>query len=163
MARRPVFVSFCYKDDVFRVQEILKMGLFDGQPLLSTNDFETVKRKGSKAIQNWIDDQMKFKQCLIVLVGQNTADRPWVQYEIKKADADGRAIFGIYIHNMKDVNGYSRKGKDPFVIVFGYKKYKMYDTPDGSFGTMNAYNYIENNITNWIEIAVASKNNSNFF
>ena len=35
MSRRPVFLSFCYDDDVNRVQQIRNMGLFDGQQILS--------------------------------------------------------------------------------------------------------------------------------
>ena len=83
--KKTSFLSFCYDDDVNRVQQIRNMGLFDGQQILSSNDFETVKRKGDIAIQNWINEQLKYKQCLIVLIGKNTADRPWVQYEIKKS------------------------------------------------------------------------------
>ena len=157
MSRRPVFLSFCYDDDVNRVQQIRNMGLFDGQQLLSSNDFETVKRKGKIAIQNWIDEQLKYKQCLIVLIGKNTADRPWVQYEIKKADELGKAIFGIYIHNLKDFKGYSTKGSDPFIKVFGYSKYKCYDPQNLNFPGMTAYNTIQDNITNWIELAILNK------
>ena len=157
MQRRPVFLSFCYSDDVNRVQQIRNMGLFDGQPLLSSNDFEQVKMKGNNAIQRWIDEQLKYKQCLIVLIGKNTADRPWVQYEIKKADELGKAIFGIYIHNLKDFNGFSTKGKDPFVKVFGYAKYKCYDPTHINVPGMNAYNTIQKNISNWIELSILNK------
>ena len=114
MSRRPVFLSFCYDDDVNRVQQIRNMGLFDGQQLLSSNDFETVKRKGE-------------------------------------------AIFGIYIHNLKDFKGYSTKGSDPFVKVFGYSKYKCYDPQHLNFPGMTAYNTIQDNITNWIELAILNK------
>ena len=60
MARKPVFLSFCYNDDVFRVQQIRNMdNIIEGQPLLSTNDFETIKKQGEKAIKNWIDNETK--------------------------------------------------------------------------------------------------------
>lgn len=158
MARRPIFLSFCYDDDVSRMQQIRHMGLFDGQEILSPNDFETVRRKGEKAIQNWIDDQLKYKQCLIVLVGKNTANRPWVQYEIKKAESLGKAIFGIYIHNLKDLNGsYSGKGTDPFVKLFGYAKYRCYDPSHIEYDGLRAYNTIQDNISDWIETAIFSK------
>ncbi len=155
--RRPVFLSFCYDDDVFRVQEIKKMGLFEGQPLLSTNEFEKIKRNGSSAIQNWIDEQLKYKQCLIVLIGEHTAKRPWVQYEIKKAEEMGKAIFGIYIHNLEDVNGYSKKGSNPFTEIYGYEKYKSYDPSHCDIKGLRAYDVISKNIQNWIEYAVLTK------
>lgn len=41
MSRRPVFLSFCYKDDVTRVQQIRNMRtIIEGQPLLSSNDLK---------------------------------------------------------------------------------------------------------------------------
>lgn len=158
--KRPVFLSFCYHDDVTRVQQIRNMGVIkeQGQPLLNANDFESIKRKGNYAIQNWIDEQLKYKQCLIVLIGENTASRPWVQYEIKKADSMGKPIFGIYIHNLKNISGYySKKGQDPFVKVFGYKKYNCYDPAHIDYDGCRSYNIIDNNIEKWIESTVSSK------
>ena len=40
--RRPVFLSFCYGDDVTRVQQIRNMGMVEEQQILSPNDFEQV-------------------------------------------------------------------------------------------------------------------------
>ena len=83
--RRPVFLSFCYGDDVARVQQIRNMGMVEEQQILSPNDFEQVRRSGDAAIKRWIDNQLMYKQCVIVLVGENTANRPYVRYEIMKA------------------------------------------------------------------------------
>lgn len=160
MARRPVFLSFYYDDDVFRVQQIRNMDMvIEGQPLLSSNEFETIKRKGDVAVRNWIDEQLKYKQCLIVLIGEHTAERPWVQYEIKRAKELGKAMFGIYIHNLNDPKkGYSRKGKNPFDIVFGpYNSYKCYDPQHLNLPGCQAYNTIHDNIANWIDQAVQNK------
>jgi hypothetical protein len=49
-----------------------------------SNDWEEVKRKGSASIEKWIDDQMHGKTCVVVLVGAETANRPWVIHEISK-------------------------------------------------------------------------------
>lgn len=157
MSRRPVFLSFCYKDDVTRVQQIRNMGtIIEGQPLLSSNDFETIKRQGETAIKNWIDGQLKYKQCLIVLIGKNTADRPWVQYEIRKAHEMGKPMFGIYIHNLKGLTGVSSKGNNPFDKVFGANhQYKCYDPSHIDYDGFRAYNNIEKNIESWIEAAIS--------
>ena len=163
--RRPVFLSFCYKDDVDRIQQIRNMGqVVDGQPILSPNDFEQIKRKGKIAIENWINEQLKNKQCLIVLVGEHTADRPWVQYEIKKAKSMGKPIFGIYIHNLKDLKGkYSKKGKNPFDVLFGANhNYLCYDPSHYEYEGLKDYNTIENNIELWIETAI-KQNKYNYF
>lgn len=159
--RRPVFLSFCYKDDVFRYQQIAKMGLLEGQEILNPNDFENVKQQGDAAIKRWIDEQMKYKQCLIVLVGENTAERPYVQYEIRKAKEKNIPMFGIYIHNLKDTRTgkTSRQGKDPFVKLFGYNSgYKCINPSHIDLDGFRAYNIIRTNITTWIENAISENN-----
>lgn len=55
-----------------------------------------------RAIKKWINDNMDYRSCVVVLVGEETANRYWVKYEIKKAWNDGKGLLGIYIHNLKD-------------------------------------------------------------
>ena len=45
MAKRQIFYSFHYDNDVFRVQQIRNMGALDGNEPVSKNDWETVKNK----------------------------------------------------------------------------------------------------------------------
>ena len=153
---RPVFLSFCYDDDVERVQQIRNMGMVEEQQILNPNDFEEVKRKGDLAIKNWIDKQLMYKQCLIVLIGENTADRPFVKYEIMKAKEKNMPMFGIYIHNLKNLRGYkSNQGKDPFVEVFGENNgYKCINPSHNELDGYKAYNTIYKNIASWIEDAI---------
>jgi O-acetyl-ADP-ribose deacetylase (regulator of RNase III) len=68
-----------------RVQQIRNIGALDGNTPVSANEWEKLKRTGNKAVEKWIDDNMAYRSCVIVLVGSETADRPWVQYEIKRA------------------------------------------------------------------------------
>jgi hypothetical protein len=90
MARVPVFYSFHFDNDVMRVQQIRQMGMIDGDEPVSKNDWETVKRSGPGAIERWIDANMNYKRCVVVLIGTDTHARPWVQYEVKKAWSDNR-------------------------------------------------------------------------
>ena len=80
-----VFYSFHYARDVNRVQLIRNIGKIDGQTLLNAQEWEAVRAQGPSAIANWIDTQMKYKTAVVVLIGNETASRPWVQYEIDKA------------------------------------------------------------------------------
>ncbi len=82
--KRQVFYSFEYEPDVFRVQQVINMGIIEGERLLSPNEWEEIRKGGDYAIKKWIDENMKYKSCVVVLVGSSTAYRPWVQYEIKK-------------------------------------------------------------------------------
>ena len=85
MAKIPVFYSFHFDNDVMRVQQIRNIGSLEGNAPTTPNDWERLKRTGNNAVENWIDQNMKYKRCVIVLIGSETASRPWVQYEIIKA------------------------------------------------------------------------------
>jgi len=99
--KRQIFYSFHFDNDVMRVQQIRNMGVIEGNMPVSPNEWEEARRKPG-AIEKWIDDNMKYRSCVIVLVGSETANRPWVKYEIKKAWSDGKGLVGIFIHNLKD-------------------------------------------------------------
>src|SRR5437762_7665001 len=101
MAKEPVFYSFHFDNDVFRVQQVRNMGVIEGNAPVSANEWEQLKRKGDAAVERWIDDNMKYRRCVVVLIGSGTANRRWVRYEIKKAWDDGRGLLGVYIHNLK--------------------------------------------------------------
>ena len=138
-----------------RVQQIRNMGVIDGNIPASPNNWETLKRSGDAAIEKWIDENMKYRSCVIVLVGSETANRKWVKYEIQKAWKDGKGLFGIYIHNLKDPRtGIGRRGKNPFAeFTLGNRSFSeivpCYD-PD----SWDAYNDIKNHLDQWIENAI---------
>ncbi len=159
MARKPVFFSFHYSNDVMRVQQVRNIGVIEGSSPVSANDWETIKRSGDTSIQRWIDDNMKHKQCVIVLVGEETADRPWVRYEIEKAWNDRKPIFGIYIHNLNcPRNGTCRKGINPFdTFTFenGRKLSSIINCYDPS--PLDTYNYIASNMETWINTAILQR------
>jgi hypothetical protein len=54
------------------------------------------------AIEKWIADQMNGKSCSIVLIGNGTAGRKWITYEIIKTWNDKKGVLGVYIHGLKD-------------------------------------------------------------
>ena len=90
-----VFYSFHYERDVHRVQLIRNMGSVEGQKLLNAQEWEEVGNKGDDAIRNWIDEQMKGKSAVVVLIGAQTASRPWVKYEIQRAWDLRKPLLGI--------------------------------------------------------------------
>lgn len=160
MAKEPVFYSFHFDNDVFRVQQIRNMGVIEGNEPVSANDWEQLKRKGDAAVERWIDDNMKYKRCVVVLIGSNTASRPWVKYEIKKAWDDGRGLLGIYIHNLKcPRTGTCVKGRNPFELfnVGGRPMVNLVQVYDPS--TWDAYGDIARNMQSWVASAIASAQN----
>ena len=152
MAKRQVFYSFHYKNDVMRAAQIRNIGAIEGNTPVSANEWEEVIKKGDAAIKKWIDDNMRNRSCVIVLVGSETANRDWIKYEIEKAWKDEKGIFGIYIHNVKcPNNGKSAQGVNPFeqIPVTKGKGIKCYNP-----SSFDAYNDIRNNIEKWIEDAI---------
>lgn len=156
--KRQVFYSFHFKNDAWRAGQVRNIGVVEGNKPVSENEWEEVKKKGKVNIENWINEQLKYKNCTIVLIGSETANREWVRYEIKRSWETGKAMFGIYINKLKDANGNTDiKGRNPFesfsinnVSLSNYVR--TYDLPY-SDSKMN-YNYIVNNIEQWVEQAI---------
>lgn len=152
------FLSFYYDEDSWRVSQVKNMGAIEEQPLLTANKWEEIEKEGDDAVKEWIENNMRGKECLIVLVGSNTSGRRWVKYEIKRACEKKIGVLGIYIHNLKDASGnQSTKGTDPFqnVVVDGttISSYAtMYDPPYST--STYVYDHIKDNIAGWAESAI---------
>jgi hypothetical protein len=154
--KRQIFYSFHFSQDVMRVQQIRNIGALEDNKPVSTNDWEEVKKKGDAGIEKWIDDNMNYRSCVVVLIGEQTANRKWVKHEIQKAWKDGKGLLGIYIHNLKDPNsGKSKQGSNPF-DQFTFKDGSKLSSkvnchnPDQN----DAYKSIADNIESWIEQAI---------
>ena len=160
MARK-VFFSFHYNEDHWRASQVRKMGALEGDAPCSDNDWESIKRGGDAAIKRWIAGQMYGKSCAVVLVGAQTASRPWVIHEIQEAWNAGKGVVGICIHNLKDRHGnHANKGPNPFdklSLNNGTNKrlsslVNLYD-PDG-WASTDVYAKIKANIADWVEEAI---------
>ena len=157
MAKRPIFYSFHFNNDVMRVQQVRNMGLVDGNTPVSPNDWETIK-KSSASVEKWIDENMKYKQCVIVLIGTDTYKRPWVRHEIEKAWSDGRALFGVHIHNLNcPNNGTCAKGANPFSGIEFRQNGKVVVPAVYDPRSSDAYGDIKSNLAGWVETAIAQR------
>lgn len=60
---------------------------------------------------------IRWSKTFIVMIGEHTHERPWVNYEIREAARQGKRIVGIYMHGCaKDVelpDAYKRYGGSP--------------------------------------------------
>ena len=160
MARR-VFFSFHFDNDYWRTQQIRNIRALEGQSLCTANAWEEVKRKGDAAIEKWIADNMQGKSCVVVLVGSQTASRPWIRHEIVKAWNDKRGVVGIRVDGLLDRNSQtSVAGANPFdALTFGNSGRKLSSvvqliTPTGN-DSKGVYASISNSIEKWIEKAIA--------
>ena len=117
-AKRQVFYSFHYKPDCWRASQVRSIGFVEGNKAAPDNEWEKITSAGGDAIKKWINDQMKYRSCSVVLVGNKTADRKWINYEIVKSWNENMGLVGIYIHGLKNSDGYiSEKGNNPFDYI----------------------------------------------
>ena len=161
--KRQVFYSFHYQLDNWRVSQIRNIGAIERNKSASDNQWETIKMGGDIAIKRWIYNQMQNRSCTVVLVGRNTANRKWINYEIRKSWRSGMGVVGIYIHGLKDKEGdISQKGKNPFSFI-SYEDYekmsnvvKCYN-PEGN-NSRERYEWISKYLSTAIEKAIAIRN-----
>lgn len=102
---------------------------------------------------------MKHKSCVVVLVGSETANRKWVNYEINRAWNERKGLFGIYIHNLKDPRtGTCKKGANPFDNVRSRSGQRLSSlVPCYDPNSSNTYNDIARNLEGWVEKAILAQ------
>ncbi len=156
---RATFASFHYQRDYWRVQQVLNLGAITGQIIMPAQKWEEVKRQGDAAIQAWIDDQMKYKAAVVVLVGNQTASRRWVKYEVGKAWTDRKPLVGIRVHGLADQKqNTDTAGPNPFGRVHAnngstLESYIPLYTPSG-VDSKAVYASIQANLSTWVDSAV---------
>lgn len=162
MATKEVFYSFHFDNDVMRVQLIRNIGSLEENEPVSPNEWEEVKKGGDPAIERWIAATMKNKECVVVLIGEETANRPWVKYEIRKAWQDGKGLVGVYIHNLKCANktrrtgiGTCTQGTNPFAQFTVGSQNLSSIVKCYSPSSVDAYGDITRNLEAWVNEAIA--------
>lgn len=164
--KRQVFYSFHYKPDCWRASQVRNIGTIEGNKPASDNEWEKITSAGDDAIKRWINEQMKYRSCIVVLVGSKTANRKWINYEIVKSWNDGMGVVGIYIHGLKNSQRYiAEKGENPFDhITYGDTGKKLSAivkcyNPTGA-NSKEKYDWISRYISDAVEEAIKIRNNN---
>jgi hypothetical protein len=125
MAHR-TFFSFHYERDVSRASVVRNSSTTKSNidpEWIEAGIWEDAKTKGDAAVRKLISDALMNTSVTAVLIGAKTSERKWVREEIKQSEERGNGLFGIYIHNIKDLNGNTdTKGVNPLP-----SKYSTYD------------------------------------
>ena len=117
MARR-AFFSFHYQNDIWRVWNVRNSwvvndtreayGFFDGSVI------EKKKRESDDSLKRFLREGLDNTSVTCILAGQYTHQRRWVRYEIAQSIVKGNGLLSVFIHQLKDKDGYiSRKGTNP--------------------------------------------------
>ena len=145
MPGRRVFFSFHYEQDVWRATNVRNSGKVDATTAAGWNDaslWEEAKRKGRREIERLIDAGLRGTSVTAVLIGAETANRPWVNYEIEKSIERGNGLLGVRIHRIKDQAGQrSQRGATPTAL---------------SDGGIHIYDWDRNNLGRWVEWAAVA-------
>lgn len=164
--KRQVFYSFHYKPDCWRASTVRSIGAIEGNKPASDNEWEKITSAGDDAIKKWINDQMKYRSCTVVLVGNKTANRKWINYEIVKSWDSGMGVVGIYIHGLKNSQGYiSEKGNNPFDYITHSETKKKLSmivkcyNPAGA-NSKERYDWISKHLSNAAEEAIKIRENN---
>jgi len=165
VTKRQVFYSFHYIKDYWRAAMVRSIGAIEGNKPAADNEWETVVKGGDEAIKNWIKEQMKYRSCVVVLVGRQTANRKWINFEIIEGWNAGLGIVGIRIHGLKDSGGFvTLSGENPFDYISLGNGKKMSDVvkcynPKGAI-SKEKYDWISRYISAAVEEAIKIRNDN---
>lgn len=102
MARR-VYFAFDYRD-VFKVNQVRRAGEFVGVAragFADASQWEQLKRKDDAVIKRAIDQALANTSVTVVCVGERTASRRWVKYELNASRVRGNGVLGVYLPGEK--------------------------------------------------------------
>jgi hypothetical protein len=129
MAGRRVFFSFHYERDIWRASNVRQSGAIDAKARAGFSDaslWEKAKKQGDQEIRHLINVGLEGTSVTAVLIGTETANRPWINYEIRESIKRGNGLLGIRIHGIKDQDGRtSARGSAPDALLEG--NYSVHD------------------------------------
>lgn len=146
--KKNVFISHHHKDDglVDKMTELLRKNGCEirNSSIRAKPANQERLDKGlvsGKAIERLLRMKMSWAGTVIVLVGKETHTRPWVNWEIKEAEKQGKNIVGVYEYGLKDKvelpealikYGTSQVGWDSACIISAINGTPTFQNPDGS-------------------------------
>ena len=112
---RSLYFAFHYTRDIWRVNQVRQSALVFGPKSVGFSDqslYEEAKTKGTRALQNMIIDGLNGTSVTVVLIGHETASRPWVRFEIEESIRRKNALLGVRIHHLKNHRGRTDRSGD---------------------------------------------------
>ena len=105
---RHVFFSFHYQRDIVRVNQIRNLPEVVEKSAAGFRDsslWEEARKKSDDAIKKLIDTGLIGTSVTVVCIGNRTAGRKFINYEIQKSIDRGNGILGVQIHHLKNFDG----------------------------------------------------------
>ncbi|MGY3558466.1 hypothetical protein ACVWXP_001735 [Bradyrhizobium sp. USDA 4463] len=140
---RHVFFSFHYQRDIVRVNQIRNLPEIVDESAAGFKDsslWEEAKNKSDDAVKKLIDNGLIGTSVTVVCIGNKTAGRKFINYEIQKSIDRGNGILGVRIHHLKNFDGATDSEGD-IPALLAKHKYPVYKYEDHA------------KLKNWIEAA----------
>lgn len=120
-AKRRVFFSFHYQNDIWQVNQVRNSWRFQNEATREAEGFfdaslwESSQRRSPDSLKELIRSGMENTSVTAVLVGSATFQRRWVRYEIARSIIKGNGLIGVQIHLLRDrLGNTSNQGPSPF-------------------------------------------------
>lgn len=113
---RFVFFSFSYNDvKNFKVNVVRQSWRLNNseESFVDGSIWEKEKGKGDAVIKRVIDEGMNKTSVTTVLIGEDTANRRYVNYEIVKSFEKGNGLLGVHINRIRGRTGLTARGHNP--------------------------------------------------
>ncbi len=140
---RRVYFSFDYQWDLHRVNKIRQLpqiiaGAAAG--FQSAKIWQEAKRSGDGAVHGHINDALSGTSVTVVCIGQMSAHRKYIVYELERSFERGNGLVGITINHLSDGQGKSEPEASipPLLTISDAGIYKYSD---------------KRNLVDWIEQA----------
>jgi len=149
MAKK-VFFSFHYQDVIdFRANVVRNHGTFKLNSkeagFYDSSMWEKAKKESDLALKRLINNGLKNTSNTCVLIGTNTFERRWVDYEIMRSLKKGNHIFAVHINSILCKNKKTKnKGNNPLYYL-GY-------SIDKTGKKLSLHNFIKNKWTNYEDL-----------
>ena len=112
-------------------------------------DWKAATSKGEDAVNELIDNALLGTSVTVVLIGERTAERGYVDYAIEQSIKRQNGILGVFVHDVPDASGATAaKGRVPHEVEAAEKLeahgYGTHDWDEGAFAA-----WIEEAATGW--------------
>ena len=143
-----VFFSFHYQDvidfraNVVRNHKLTKdnqAGYFDA------SIWESAKKTSDLALKRLINSEIQNTSVTCVLVGTETFNRRWVDYELFKSLEKGNKIIAVHINGIKDKYGKTKTNGNNPLYYLGYSF-------DSNGTKLKLHNFVQGNWTDYNDL-----------
>lgn len=91
--KKTVFISYHFKDASYKGE--IKKWLEEAGHLVISTDETDLRPEGENAVTRKIKEQISQSDLVLILVGNSTHNRPWVDYEVAVARSKGIPTYWV--------------------------------------------------------------------